>query len=285
MTALTPKPSNPTPACTNIHRPSNSEDGIISLVNDRNAGTHCWQFSRSSADTHASHVGDHLTYVPFATDAVSYAIRGPGATSAGSSINRNLSVASLKTIYTQTGTSCLGAFEPLLPQFGSGVRSFFLQNVLGLGPGADVANYAGPGGLHPCVKDTDTAGNPLLANAGNLLTNDKQIEPYAVSAWIAQTAKNVTDVHGVTVLGNVAGIPATAIHQFATSTRTVFNVVPNVLVQGPSNSSTVFVGPNSLVCQNTATILKQGLITNPNCGDTTTQTDPDLGGDTVGPGE
>jgi hypothetical protein len=277
--------TKPTPACTNIARPSNSDGGILALVNDRNAGTHCWQFARSSIDNHTSRVGDHLTYIPFATDAITYAIRGPGATPAGSSINRNLSVATLKTIYTQTGTSCLAAFEPLLPQFGSGTRKFFLENVLGLGSGADVANYAGPTGLHPCVKDTDTAGNPLLANAGNLLISDKQIVPYAVSAWIAQTTKNVSDVHGVTLLGNIAGIPSTTVHIHATGTRPVFNVVPNVLVQGPSNSKTVFVGPTSLVCQNTATILKQGLVPNPNCGDTTTQSDPNFGTDTVGPGE
>jgi ABC-type phosphate transport system substrate-binding protein len=273
------------PGCASVPRPSGSNNGIIALVNDRNAATHCLQFARSSSDNHTSHVGDHLTYIPFATDAVAYAIRGPGGSPTGSSINRNLSVATLKSVYTQTGTSCLPAFAPLLPQFGSGTRKFFLENVLGLGSGADVANFAGPTGLHPCVKDTDAAGNPLLENTGNLLTDDKQIEPYAVSSWIAQTTKNVTDVHGVTLLGNIAGTPSLAINTTATGVRPVFNVVPNVLVQGPSNSKTVFVGPTSQVCQNSATILKQGFVTNPNCGDATIQSDPNLGTDTVGAGE
>jgi len=277
--------TKPTSACTNIPRPSGSNNGIVALVNDRNAGTHCLSFARSSSDNHTSHVGDHLTYIPFATDAVAYAIRGPGGSPTGSSINRNLSVATLKTIYTQTGTSCLANFLPLLPQFGSGTRKFFLENVLGLGSGADVANYAGPGGLHPCVSDTDGAGNPLLENTGNLLTDDRQIEPYAVSSWIAQTTKNVTDVHGVTLLGNIGGVPSLAINSSAAGVRPVFNVVPNVLVQGPSNSKTVFVGPGSLVCQNGSTILKQGFAVNPNCGDTTIQSDPNLGADTVGAGE
>lgn len=87
--------TKPTTACTNIPRPSGSNNGIIALVNDRNAGTHCLTFARSSTDNHTSHVGDHLTYIPFATDAVAYAVRGPGATPAGSSISRNLSVATL----------------------------------------------------------------------------------------------------------------------------------------------------------------------------------------------
>jgi ABC-type phosphate transport system substrate-binding protein len=271
--------------CSAVSRPSGSNNGIIALVNDRNAGTHCLQFARSSSDNHTAHSGDHLTYIPFATDAVAYAIRGPGASPQGSSINRNLAVATLKTIYTQTGTSCLAAFEPLLPQFGSGTRKFFLENVLGLGSGADVSNYAGPGGLHPCVKDTDSTGNPLLENTGNLLTTDKQIEPYSVSSWIAQTAKNVSDVHGVALLGNIEGVPSMTINGTATGVRPVFNVVPNVLVQGPSNSKTAFVGSNSLVCQNSATILKQGFLTRSDCGDTTIQSDPNLGTDTVGAGE
>ncbi|MGH3781914.1 MAG: hypothetical protein ACRDRO_15155 [Pseudonocardiaceae bacterium] len=275
----------PKPTCPNVARPSGSNNGIIALVNDRTAGTHCLSFARSSTDNHTSHVGDHLTYIPFATDAVAYAIRGPGGSPTGSSINRSLSVATLKTIYTQTGTSCLAAFEPLLPQFGSGTRKFFLENVLGLGAGADVANFAGPTGLHPCVKDTNAAGNPLLENTGNLLTDDKQIEPYAVSSWIAQTTKNVTDVHGVALLGNIAGIPSLAINSTATGVRPVFNVVPNVLVQGPSNSKTVFVGPGSLICQNTTTILQQGFAVNPSCGDTSIQSDPNFGSDTVGAGE
>jgi hypothetical protein len=274
-----------TAACASVSRPSGSNNGIIALVNDRTAATHCLQFARSSSDNHTSHVGDHLTYIPFATDAVAYAIRGPGGTATGSGINRNLPVSTLKTIYTQTGTTCLANFEPLLPQSGSGTRKFFLETVLGLGAGADVPNYAGPTGLHPCVKDTDAAGNPLLENTGNLLTTDKQIEPYAVSSWIAQTTKNVTDVHGVALLGNIAGTPSLAINTTATGVRPVFNVVPNVLVQGPSNSKTVFVGSNSLVCQNSATILKQGFVTNPLCGDITTQTDANFGSDTVGAGE
>ncbi|MGH3781912.1 MAG: hypothetical protein ACRDRO_15145 [Pseudonocardiaceae bacterium] len=50
----------------------------------------------------------------------------------------------------------------------------------------------------------------------HLLTDDKQIEPYSVSSWIAQTIHNVPDVHGITLLGNIAGVPSLAIDPTAT---------------------------------------------------------------------
>jgi ABC-type phosphate transport system substrate-binding protein len=273
-------------ACTNIPRPSGSNNGIIALVNSRNAGNHCLQFARSSSDNHTSHVSDNLTYIPFATDSVAYAIRGPGP-SGGSSINRNLTVANLLKIYT-----CDPAFaattQPLLPQFGSGTRKFFLENILHV-PGGDTSNYVAthvnPNTSQPCVKDTDSNNNPLLENTGNLLTNDLQIEPYSVSSFIAQTTKNVLDVHGFALLGNIEGNPSLAINATASGVRPVFNVLPNKLVADGPNSKAVFVGPNSLVCQNTATLLKQGFATNSNCGDTSIQSNAGNGADTVGAGE
>lgn len=260
--------------CT-INRPSGSNAGINALAADRAAGTHCLQFARSSADNHTdpSHANQHLTYIPFATDSVAYAVRETSST------NRNLSVASLLSIYNCTAPA--GVFEPLLPQFNSGTRKFFLENVLHV-PGGDRSTYTTE---FPCVKDVDSNNNPLLENTGNLLTNDKQIEPYSVSSWIAQTSKNVTDVHGITLLGNIDGKLSLALNTTATGVRPVFNVVPNVLQVGPSNTRTVFVGPNSLVCADKATIQKQGFALNSSCGDVSIQTDSSNGTDTVGPGE
>jgi hypothetical protein len=285
--------SNLHPGCATTGQPPGSS-GITALVAARAAGTHCLQFGRSSTNNAHSFPDAHLTYIPLATDAIAYAIRGPGGSPAGSNISRTLTVATLKSIYTQTSTSCLAAFKPLLPQFGSETRKFFLENILGLGAGADVANFAGPGGLHPCVTDTDAAGNPLLENTGNLLTDDKQLEPYSISSWLAQTMKTVTDVHGVTLLGNIAGITSLTLNAGAPGIRPVFNVLPNVLVIGPSNSRTYFVntnaggpGPNTaLLCQiPAATLIHFGLLPNPNCGDPSIKSDNGLGTDTVGPGE
>jgi len=259
-------------ACTNITRPSGSDAGIKALAADRLANTHCLQFARSSSDNHTDHSGDHLTYIPFATDAVAY------ATLDTSNINRNLTVAQLQQIYNCTVTT---GFTPLLPQFNSGTRKFFLQNILGFTDSSDYTT------LHPCVSDKDptSPSNPLLENTGNKLTTTTQIEPYSVSSWIAQTAKAVTDVHGKTLLGNIGGVNSLTLNSAATGTRPVFNVVPNVLVQSGPNTKAVFVGPSSLVCADTATINRLGFATRTDCGSTAIQTDSSAGSDTVGSGE
>jgi hypothetical protein len=215
-----------TPACTNIPRPSGSDAGIKALAADRLAGTHCLQFARSSTDNHTDHVGDHLSYIPFATDAVAY------ATLDSSNIPRNLTVSQLQQIYNCTITT---GFTPLLPQFNSGTRKFFLQNILGFTDSQDYTT------LHPCVSDKDPTNpaNPLLENTGNKLSTTTQIEPYAASSWIAQTSKAVTDVHGKTLLGNIGGINSLTLNSAATGSRPVFNVLPNKLVADGPNSKTV----------------------------------------------
>jgi hypothetical protein len=160
-----------------------------------------------------------------------------------------------------------------------------MQNILGLTDTNPPAS--------PCVSTVDGSGNPLQENTGNLLTNDKQIEPYSVSAWIAQTTKAVPDVHGVTLLGNIDGVPSVAINGSVTGIRPVFNVVPNVLAQSTTNTQSVFVNLNrgtilpntSVLCQNSATILQLGFLTRSDCGDPSIQSDTGLGTDTVGPGE
>jgi ABC-type phosphate transport system substrate-binding protein len=267
--------------CNAVARPSGSGAGIAALVADRNAATHCLQFARSSADSHSTNVGNHLTYIPFATDAVAYAVRGPGGSPTGSNISRSLPATTLTSLYNQQGT-CNANFQLLMPQFGSGTRKFFIENVLGLGP--DSATWTS---THPCVSDLnpDGSGTPLLENTGNLLTNDKQLEPYSVSSWIAQTTKNVPDVHGVTLLGNINNTPSLALNATAPGVRPVFNVVPNVLIAPGTNSNAVFVGPTSQVCSNTTTILQQGFATRTDCGSTAIQSDAATGSDTVGAGE
>ncbi|MGH3549116.1 MAG: hypothetical protein ACRDQU_13600 [Pseudonocardiaceae bacterium] len=261
-----------TAACTNIPRPSGSDAGIQALAADRVAGTHCLAFARSSTDNHTAHVGDHLTYVPFATDSVAY------ATLDTSAIPRNLTVSQLQQVYNCTVTS---GFTPLLPQFNSGTRKFFLRNILGFTDSADYTT------LHPCVSDKDPTNpaNPLLENTGNKLTSTTQIEPYAASSWIAQTSKNVTDVHGKTLLGNIGGINTLTLNSSAAGTRPVFNVLPNVLAANGPNSKAVFVGPGSSVCTDTATITKLGFATRSDCGSTLIQSDTSNGADTVGAGE
>ncbi|PZS18183.1 MAG: hypothetical protein DLM60_12155 [Pseudonocardiales bacterium] len=281
---ITTKDPAVNPNCT-INRPSGSGAGLDALVAARNATTppapKCLQFARSSKDDHATRAGQHLTYIPFATDAVAYAVLQT------SSINKRLSVATLKSIYTCDPN--FTGFTPLLPQFGSGTRQFFLQNILGL---TDSPTYTTS---NSCVSDNDPIDptRKLLENTGNRLLSDsstsptakQQIEPYAISSYIAQTANTVSDVHGRTVLGNIGGINSLTINGNAVGTRPVFNVVPNVLVQSGPHTQNVFVGGTSQVCTNAGAIQSLGFATRSDCGSTAIQTDTSNGADTVGPGE
>lgn len=245
-----------TAACTNITRPSGSGAGITALINSQTAGDGCLQFARSSANDAASRPGANLTYIPFAVDAVGYATR------IGTSVPKSLTVAQLTSVY-----NCgIASIQPMLPQFGSGTRKFFLQQ-LGFTDAADFTSQAG----HTCIKQTDVNGNPLLENTGNLLTAANQIEPYAISSFIAQQSREAPDVHGSTVLGEIDGKLPLLLNTASTMARDVYNVVPtNQLTVDPTKS--VFVGPTSQVCANGTTITRFGFGVNANCGSTTIQT-------------
>jgi ABC-type phosphate transport system substrate-binding protein len=221
------------------------------------ANNGCLQFARSSSNDAASRGGKNLTYIPFAVDAVAYATRS------STNIPNSLSIADLKDVY-----NCVyfPDIKPLLPQFNSGTRKFFLGQ-LGF---ADSAGFAGSTG-HACVKDTDSSGKPLLENTGNLLTDGTQIEPYSISSFIAQSSREVPDVHGFTVLGEVDGKQPLVLNTSSTMSRDVYNVVPNSQL-GVAPTSTTFVGSGSAVCTNTDTIKKLGFGVNANCGSTAIQT-------------
>ena len=284
------KDPNVNPNCSLSPRPINSGQGVSLLVAQRTAPNHCLQFARSSTDDSGSRSGSHLTYIPFATDAVGYAILQTGSPS------RNLSVALLKAIYTCDSTQVnIANFKPLLPASGSGTRKFFLQNILGL---TDVPNFTT---TNSCVSDIQpgTTSTPLEENSGNRLAADttanpdakKQLVPYSISQWIAQTTGNVQDVHGKTLLGNIEGTPSIEINNAATGTRPVYNVVPNVLAADTtSNTNKVFAGGNDAshperICSHPDVIQKQGFLTRNDCGSTALKTDTGTAPDTKGPGE
>lgn len=251
---ITTKDPAVNPNCQNIPRPSGSGAGVNALIADTQG---CIQFARSSANDSASHAGANLTYIPFAVDAVSYAIRSD------SSISKKLTVAQLTTVYN----CAAGAnFKPLLPQFGSGTRKFFLQQ-LGF---TDAANFTSQAG-HTCIVQVDASNNPLLENTGTLLTDPKHIAPYSIAQYLSQVNGVVPDVHGTTILGSINSLSPAVLNNDSVMSRDVYNVVRNSQL-GVAPTSTTFVGPTSAVCSNTATIKRFGFATNPNCGATTIQT-------------
>ena len=246
-----------TPACTNITRPSGSGAGVDALVASIQAGNGCLQFARSSANDASTRPGTNLTYIPFAVDALAYATR------TGTSVPKSLTIAQLQQVY-----NCqIASIQPMLPQFGSGTRKFFLTS-LGFTDAADFTSQTG----HTCIKQVDANGNPLLENTGNLLTAANQIEPYAISQYIAQASREEPDVHGNTVLGEIDGKLPLLLNPASTMVRDVYNVVPNSQIGAGTETNQVFVGSTSLVCTNAATIQRLGFGTNPNCGSTAIQT-------------
>lgn len=252
---ITTKDPAVNPNCT-INRPNQGGAGINALVASLQANNGCLQFARAVTNDSASRAGQGLTYIPFAVDALTYAVRDD------SLIPRDLSIADLTAIY-----NCqVPGIKPLLGTFGAGNRTFFLQK-LGLTDSADFVQKPG----HTCVKDTDVNGNPLLANNGTLLTDPAQIVTYSSNEWVAQVDGVVPDLHGKTLLGSVNGISPVLLNNDSVMSRDVYNVVPTSQL-GVAPTSTVFVGPNSAVCSNAATIKRYGFNVNPKCGDTTVKT-------------
>ena len=238
-------------------RPAGSGAGVTALVASLDAANGCLDFARSSSNNASTFPGKNLTYIPFAVDAVTYGVRSD------SSISRKLTKAQLTTIYNcGAGT----AYKPMLPQFGSGTRSFFLKS-LGFTDAADFTSQAN----HTCIGQTDSTGNPLQENNGTLITDVKQVVPYSIAQYQSQTTAVVADIHGKIVLGQLDGVAPTVLNTSSTMVRDVYNVVPTGKLTDATYQN-VFVGPQSQVCANTNTIKKYGFAPHSSCGDTNLRT-------------
>lgn len=242
-----------TPACTNIPRPNSGGQGVnvlTGLAPPAGFPAGCTQFARQVTNDSASRPGQNLTYIPYATDALSFVIRD------GSPLPRTLSTAQLFDIY-----DCdIPGIIPQLGAFGAGTRRLFLTSI----GHVDSANFTT---LHPCVVD----GVP--ENRGIQLTNSGNIAPHSVAQYISQKNNVVPDSTGRTLLGSINGISPVVVNNSVAIPREIYNVVPNSLI-GTEPTNTVFQGPGSRVCAETATIQKFGFGTNPSCGSTIIQTPP-----------
>lgn len=224
-----------------INRPNGSSAGITALANDVAAGTNCLDFARSSRGFKTA--GTNLTWIPFAKDAVSVAVRDDSALYAGGALN--VTTAQLKSIYQCTTTTLNGvALTPLLPQAGSGTRAFFLEKI-----GLTDAQVGA------CVDQTVQENNGLALNSAG------DLAPYSVAQYIAQVNGAVTDIHGVADVVQVNGTaPYTAAFTLNTGftyARDVYNVVPTAKLTDPAVSAT-FVGSASKVCAAASTITGHG---------------------------
>lgn len=255
-------------------------------------------FSRSSSGAPAAEVRDDgvLTYVPFAVDAVSY------ATAANSDIPNDLTAAQITSIYkgeidrvavngstkvllnkndAVPSGSTVTNITTFIPQSGSGTRSYWLGKV-----GITEANIAAS--QYPNLKDKDFANVAVQEHKGASLAsgtaaqNKGAIVPFSIGQWVAQANGKITDHRAGAAINSVnskapttgSGTAYVLNPAFDAYKRTVYNIVPSVLADDPTSEiAKTFVGANSKVCTQTATIsaFGFGLLTGTGasqCGDT-----------------
>ncbi|NHC47229.1 hypothetical protein G9H72_18435 [Motilibacter sp. K478] len=238
-------------ACAGITRPNGSGAGRTALINSLVANNGCVDFARSSSETLTA-APVQLTYVPFATDAVTFAVTG------NSGIPRNLTLDELRSVY-----KCeVEGINPYIPQAGSGTRSFWLGQM-------QITEAQIAQGLYPCLRDRKN-GQPIQEHNGTYFGPD-DIVPFSVAQYISQSTAVIPDIRGSLLLGTINGASPVTLNGNFTVTRPVFNVIPTSR-ENTAPWSTVFVGSNSLVCQQAATIVRYGFATRADCGSTTRRT-------------
>jgi hypothetical protein len=230
----------------------------------------CVDVARSSSGgnpTTSPGVGT-MTYIPFATDAVTF------ATTAVTNVGHKLAKADLVAIYKANTTDPGGCIlEPLLPTLGSGTRSFFVGQ-LGL---ADVAIGA-TGGPGTCVKDTQN-GTPIQEHDGRVLVDGNQLIPFSVAQFQSQAADVIPNQLGSAALGAIdtsanpdanlsAAVGPTALKGTFPFARPVYNVVPTNKLTAGTTTNNLFNGLSSQVCSAGGTIERYGFAHATNCGDT-----------------
>ncbi|MYZ38961.1 MULTISPECIES: hypothetical protein [unclassified Streptomyces] len=241
-----------------IARPNGSSAGIDALRADLSAPAGsttkgCIDFARSSRGPSDTTTSTRLTFVPFAKDAVTVAVRsdsllndGVGFTTAQLTDIYNCVPAALTKTYSTPSGPVTITLKPLLPQSGSGTRTFFLEKIGVTTPGS-------------CVNGT------VQEHDGTVLTDPGHLAPYSIAQYIAQTGGVVTDRHGVTVLTRVNGVAPRIAGKLNTAfpyARDVYNVVPTARLTGgatpDANLISAFETSTSKVCAQTATIEQYG---------------------------
>jgi ABC-type phosphate transport system substrate-binding protein len=275
-------------------RPNGSGDGVAALSDSLEGSAHTWhgvditgQVDFARASGFQGSTGTDVTYIPFALDAVTYAVN------AGSDFPRNLPLGGasdaasrlslyniyhcIKTTYTDSNFNTV-PIHPLVPQSGSGTAKFW-ASTLGFSDSA----------LPTCVKRVNTDSTPVTVEEhnGTSIDDPGDIVPFSIAQYIAQGnhatisqafGVSVTERRGNVALGGINGQPAlresgtsTVMNSLFPVTRDVFNVISSAAVTPASTLKSTFVGASSSVCQQSALIVAFGFQTISNCGDTSLQ--------------
>jgi hypothetical protein len=255
-------------------------------------------FARSSSGAGSAAIaGGVLTYIPFALDAVTYAVapdsvlptltKGSAADATVAGVGQPTLYSIYKGLVTKVVTATdTGAYVKLvddtyvadvnetltkinayIPQAGSGTRSFWISQF-----GITEANITAA--TVPVTDKYSVDNLSVQEHDGSAVENDPfGITPYSIGQWVSQAngVVGVTDRRNGAVLGALSGIDATtgsgvayalnpAFAAASTSiTRKVYNIVPSALADDPTSKiNWAFVGTGSLVCSQKETITRYG---------------------------
>jgi hypothetical protein len=250
-----------TAACAAVPRANGSSAGRDALLKSLQANDGCLQFARSSSSRGTWTSTPSMTWIPFATDALTFAGRGDG------DVPRELTKAQIVAIFRCEVPS----IQPALVQTGSGTRSSWLSYV-----GITEAQIAA--GTYKCLvpeKDGGTfPGNLPQEHDGRELKKN-QIMPYSAAVYQAQLYGTAPDRRGRSVIGVVDGIVPTIINTGFGNLRDVNNIIPTAKVTDTNSTEyKVFVGKDSLICKAKPQINLQGfgdLKDASKCGDTSSR--------------
>lgn len=237
---------------TGLVSPNGSSAGrnaLIASLTNNNALEGCYDFARSSSLNQAAvpAATGGLTYVPFAAEAYSYAVKAGGA------VPTDLTLDDVKAIYRCEAP----AYQPYLPQTGSGSRAYWL-GVMGITE-TDLLNGSS------CVLSTKAGAN-FQENDPRQLTKGNEIMPMSVANYVSMANGFQTDNRGSSVLANLDAKPQVGAGSGQSLVRDVYNIIPTAK-EAVAPWSTHFVGGSSLICQQGAEISKYGFSTISTCGD------------------
>jgi hypothetical protein len=251
-------------ACTYTRAEANGSGAgrsrLLESLTAGNARSGCLDFSRSSSGKGTLVTTPSLTWIPFANDDATYVARSDGG------VPRALALADIISAYKCTLQPDI---NPVLPQTGSGSRSFWL-GVVGITEAQITA------GTYPCLTGAGTTASRayLQENDARQLKTD-EIMPFSVGLYNTQVSGVNADNRGNAVLGQIDSVLPTGLATAFPVRRSLYNVIPTAkLATAPW--STVFVGSGSLVCNQAATVTLNGFAplsatSTPVCGDSSSQ--------------
>jgi len=186
--SITIKPS------VSVQRPDGSSEGITAL--QTNATVDVARSSRGPQAGDVDSSGNPLLFLPFAEDELRYASATTTNAPQGLTTQDLIDIYTCaKTTWTQVGGSSSATIHPVIPQAGSGTRSFFLKTLGNITPGTCVST----------VQENDPT-----AEAGNA----DAIGPFSVAQFTSRFS-------GSGIQLNTGGTAGTGYDQF----REVYHVV------------------------------------------------------------